>query len=66
MNHRTHTYRVYFTNEPGTYHVVSARNVRKAVERAEQSHHALRLRKERTPRLKVAKIERLDAKGKDQ
>ncbi len=66
MNHRSHTYRVYFTNDPGTYHVVSARNVRIAVQRAKQSHHALRPFKGRKYPLKVAKIERLNAEGKGQ
>jgi hypothetical protein len=56
---RTFAYRVYFTVDPGTYFIVSARNARVAVWRAKRAHRAFRLNKRRTAPLVVAKIERL-------
>ncbi len=60
---RCFTYRIYFTSEPTTYHVVGACNAGKAIRRAKQSWRGIAV-SHKCRRLKVFKVERL-FKGAD-
>ena len=55
---RCFAYRVYFTCEPTTYHVVGACNVSGAIRRAKQSWRGVAV-SHKSRRLKVFKVERL-------
>lgn len=63
MSRRRTLYRVYFTIEPTTYYVISARNAQVAIWRAKRLQRAMRVIKRRTAPLKVARIKRLSGKA---